>query len=448
MTLVCYGLIISIKGAFMNDPQQPGKYNAFNQTYQADRISEIPVSTSSNTRSKNLAAVDQLVNQNQDLMSRLGIALKRVGILEEELQSFKESQDLLSKQLTTVQDENERLKLSEERLTLMVADLKKDRSETEKQFANIYTECSDAKNQNSDLLNKLSRYKRYQQRIKKNVRPYLNQIKTEIEKLKEECASHTVQKTKLDTKLSEVQKNLKDSIDYIQTQSEEFKIHQNQLIELHEKEKKRLKTENKSLTDLYEKTQEESKQLSSELESLQEKNINLENKTIIIERTLEDMKKNYLEKETELKSDISKLKIEKQKTDMVTTLSEETLQSHTKRLKEKEDECDELKKQLEGQKTLFNETVKKLDKITEKEKATQRLNKELSLSLQKQRADLQEYASHNKELQKNASEKVEALCSVLKSTVEDDTKSSPQYNRIEKLLAEIESGFVNNKSIR
>ncbi len=447
----------------MDDPQRPNKYNAFNQTYEADHVSKIPLPTDAplNTRSKNLAAVDQLVNQNQDLMSRLGIALRRVGILEEDLRSFKENHDLLSKEVENSHDEIERLKLSEERLILTIANLKKNRSEAEKQFAELYTECLNLKNQNSDLFTQLSRYKRYQKRIKENVRPYLNQIKTEVSKLKEEYASTTAQKSRLDIKLNEVQRNLKDSINYIQTQSEEFKNHQNQLIDIHEQASQKLKEENKSLTHSYEEIKNKNTELSSKLERLQEKNIILENKTIVTERAFKEAKEKHLEKEKEFKNAISKLKIEKQKIKTNTELSKESLQSYVKELKEKEEECDELKKQLEGQKTLFNETIKKLDKITEKESALQRLNRELTLSLQKQRTELQEYASHNKELQKDTSKKVDALCSILETTAREEgakntaigtskekLKFYPQYNRIEKLLTEIESGFINNKDIK
>lgn len=240
-----------------------------NRTDKTVAVSQIPLPDEVPSRQRfaqNIPAeilktntVENLISQNEDLMARLKVALRRLSVLELENQKITEesnkirlSQSAFNDQLMVFREKDNAWKK------------RVDQAEKERE---IYAEKFNVLNDKMQKVNiELDRYRKYQDRIKQQVKPYVSQLK-EISKNLE------VKNLELSHDLERKEADLRDL--------------RHQIIELTKNSRTQveiLHNKNIELTSYYEAQLEK---ITSENKNLKENQADLENKALRLHRSLE-----------------------------------------------------------------------------------------------------------------------------------------------------------------
>ncbi|MNK07762.1 Chromosome partition protein Smc [compost metagenome] len=231
------------------------------------------------------STVENLISQNEDLMARLKVTLRRLSLLENENQRFSEEAHNARLSQSSVTDQ---ILVWREKDTLWrhkVDQLEKDKAiQAEKLRA--LTE------QVTSMSADLDRHQKYHERIKTQVKPYISQLKAysktqevKNEELEGALANREAQLRDLRHQIIDVTKN---SLYQVESQEKKMK----EMVEFYETQ---IHTLQKDL-QLLQGTQEELEMKSLKLHSSLERQDALENEVVALRRSKEEVREN-LEKE-------------------------------------------------------------------------------------------------------------------------------------------------------
>lgn len=352
------------------------------------------------------SAVETLLGQNADLMARLGVSLRKAGILEAKINELEKENahirhryDSVKDQVLVIQEKERLLTERSGQITAETAELRERLSQLERQYAETYLQSQVLEQE----LRRLRNYRFRVQTVIKNLKSRSKQVMDLIQL--EPGASKTVAQT-LELAASELQN--------LRSESSET---QQQLVARYE-------TEIAQLTHRYEHDIKQSfgneiSQLKSELEIarrraadrdlLYESKIRIENQLIFEERqsqlyrdeTQKELQSTK-EENADLRAQLKTRLIEFERMEREQKLMSERLASLEGADKEKND-------QIESLQLLWKEKQAEAERLEEKNRSLQKLNQQLSVNLNAQRREIVDLKSDLEKSTYQASEKIKAL---------------------------------------
>lgn len=338
------------------------------------------LSTPQDTASKS-RAVQTLLSQNQDLMARLTVALKRNVELEQKIDSQEEVYQSLATQYDVLKDQaavhiekNKHLEFENQRLF-------EQSSALEKRFAELYSVYQDKINYIQKMSYRLHRFLQYRKRIKGIVRPFITKLKTEIVDLKNQILVLNEQGIKQLEYINELKKNYSDAIDRIQAITAQNEKTQMDLTQYHETRYQTISDELNTIKTEASSLKTENAELKASVERYAENEASLSNKAIFFERKYTDLKnefeqvsQEFIQQKTADNTRMTNLEIQlKETSSQLAKISEQKTAF--------ENENRQLIDQLQSIQLLYQDNLTKIEELKKQNHAQDQINKELSQSL-------------------------------------------------------------------
>lgn len=322
--------------------------------------------------------LETMLEQHEETLTRLKVNLRRQSRLEDELeqskrliedlkaqvhgqQDFKsvefEKQQLLTERLMNLQSENEQLSL---RINLQNEELQKLREDQQ-------------------------RNKKYQEKIKTEVRPYIEELKTFSSQLEQknktleaQVLSYEIQKKELQTQMEELAKNLK-------LQFDSQKNEQQELILSYEAEIQYASAISKDLHEQLNALTEKNRKLMNAFD----RQIEVENQLIETQRLFETQKKSYEEEILRLQTEQNAIhanntRLQLEKDDYQQRIVLDTQQIDALQIKNAD-----LSTQLESLRFMWSAKNEETERLKMAMESLEKLNLELSSKIQESRQPTQ-----------------------------------------------------------
>ncbi|HPI40913.1 MAG TPA: hypothetical protein PLJ21_08915 [Pseudobdellovibrionaceae bacterium] len=332
-----------------------------NKDHRADSHLNIPKDILKST------TVENLISQNDDLMARLKVTLRRLSTLEIENQKLHEQAQNSHLNQSAVTDQMLVYKEKDQILRNKIDHLERDKEKL------YFT------NQNLEKLSHktkidLERYKRYHEKVRTQVKPYLNELKEYSLNLEKQVAQLEAQLNQKETQIKELREQMGEVSKNARFQVE---LQQKQLEEsVHNYETEIQKLEEK--LQLYKTVESDLQTTKKSLNNSLERKDELENELILVQRLKEDYIQNLNKDLEKLQDRVSELSRQNQKLGIehadlqIRTVENQEVIGHLKT------ENSQLKEQLESLRIMWNAKNDEVDKIKTASKALERLNLELS----------------------------------------------------------------------
>ncbi len=371
------------------------------------------------------STVESLINQNDDLMARLSVSLRRNSKLEEELSHFEKQKRISNHQIEIL---NEKLSLTQAKearslgrdkiLEDQIFKLKDQLKLSETKYFELYNIQKDrAKNLIERIEQhgrRLNRFIKYKSKIKKAV---LN-LKRERTGLATQAQKFELALSSQDVRVNSLQARLDEMGNYIQTQGRKSLSEKAELVQTYEIRQKDLFSE---LENEREARQAANNKLEH-YEKVLNENLHLQSESNRLTQTLDALSLDLKEIKAQLIATQFQLRSQKEES--------ETLQVSEKMLLENKTRQQE---QIESLQVLWSETQKQVELKSARLESLQRLNQSLSISLN-------QFRKENDSL-KNQSEKIKLMTKErlrsLKTEVSQSKIEPEVYQRIEVLLSEL-----------
>lgn len=315
---------------------------------------------------KRSATVEALIHQNDDLVARLKVTLRRLTLLENENDRLRKVQYVLDSQNTALNDQK---RIWEE----------KDSSwrSRERKLEDIIHDFQTRLPEYEGLSEKVERFKKYQERIKTQVKPFIHQLKgyadsltLEIQKLNAELSQRDAQIAALE----QTQNELRNELDRVRTQAEGRQV---MLVEHYERMSEQSVAEFRDLKVTISKLEER----AQGYDETRAREDELANVIIALRRQKDDLYRDSQDKEQDLKADLgqtrSALAVLQENMNEVNRKMQ-TSQSERERLASANTQLEE---QLSSLRYLWNSKADELEKLRANFSAQERLNAELSRQL-------------------------------------------------------------------
>ncbi|RME17020.1 MAG: hypothetical protein D6797_03380 [Bdellovibrio sp.] len=347
-------------------------------------------------------AVNILIQQNEDLMARLSVSLRRISLLEEanaklerENLSLQHKNSNLADRIFLLEEKEKALKERFQKDEVGVAQLKEQLKLREIEFSEYYSQSQERQKELlkkvESLSKRLARFLRYRKRVQMAARHQKQKTQKELAlknadllKAQERVQSLEEELFQEAEKNKHLKKQVEESTEYIQSQAKQFKVDQQKLVDHYEEQLGKLHQKIKDL----ESQNEELVAKNRENEMLYEKNVELENQLVVEKRRQEDVKETLEKEIKELQLKLSQergtakaktLELERAQKDLVE--QHQTLMSLKK-------EKDQLEDQVENLQCLWRDSHAELEKQKEKNKALQKLNQQMSLKMNEYRKEI------------------------------------------------------------
>jgi chromosome segregation ATPase len=338
------------------------------------------------THVKRSSAVEALIQQNDDLMSRLSVALRRISELEAESEAERVQTEEYKSRYENLRDQvlvlKEKTRILSERKEVEESDVQalKNRAQLmEIRYAELYQNTQAREAQLRTELNSLTAKERRQSKFLQKVRTIARGLRQNLKLSEEKSQSLTKRLAEHELTINALKKTATDSAEYIQTQSKEFKERTSELVKTYEG---KLKTQETAINSLQGKL--------TQHEALLEKSIELENKLVITERRFDEYR---LQKEADL-SDLQKSAARFRAENKELALELESTKLKMSEIDEAkkilQTDCQALTEQVETLQLLWRDNQLKLEKSEDKNRALQKLNQELSQTINQYRKEIRE----------------------------------------------------------
>ncbi|MDG0816524.1 coiled-coil domain-containing protein [Bdellovibrio svalbardensis] len=322
------------------------------------------------------STVENLISQNEDLMARLKVSLRRLSLLETENQRMSEETNKTRLAQSSITDQ---ILVWKEKDNLWKQKFDQIEREKEIQAEKLRALQEKVQNMTADLV----RHEKYHERIKTQVKPYITQLKeysrTQDLKLQELESSHAHKEALLRDirhQIIEVTKNSRYQIEASEKKAQE-------MISFYEEQ---IQSMSKELQVLHQ-AQEELEVKTMKLNASLERQDALENELVTLRRRKEDMKQaldkdiqRLQERQSELTRQNQKLGVEHADLQIRVVEDQETIQKL-------ERDNRQYIEQLESLRYMWTAKNEENEKLKVAISALERLNLELSQKLNELRKD-------------------------------------------------------------
>ncbi|MCB0364873.1 MAG: hypothetical protein H6624_05000 [Bdellovibrionaceae bacterium] len=409
------------------------------------------------------AAVESLLQQNEDLMARLAVAIRRSSLIEEKLgkyeaavQQLKDRNEVLADQLLVFREKDRVQGLSRSQYEKQIREYKEKVALLEVQYAEYFATSKERQRRLSSSVDQLSRrlgrYLRYRSQMQRATKKMRRELREQVQGLTTENEVLLQRLQQEEDRLFTLREKLSETVDHIQRQAQESEANQRQLVESYEAQFGQLKEQLKENQDRVLDLEGQLK----DYEALYEEKISLENKLVAANRAVETTENGFNEEVRRLQVELADFRREaKEKSLEVARLTDQNLQE----IAELEDlrlAKSRLEDQVESLQCLWRDANNQLEIQSEKNRSLQKLNQQLSTSLNERRKEVEALRGQMDSHGFRASDKIRELEGQVKTLAEtnvklqEDQDSSREkdlharreaISRIENLIAEIQSGF-------
>ncbi|MEK7357595.1 MAG: hypothetical protein AAB250_14175 [Bdellovibrionota bacterium] len=372
--------------------------------------------------------VETLIGQNEDLMVRLKVNIRRNGVLEQRIlqqeQILEEIQAINASLVAQVQILQEKERLLRDRASGF--DVRSDDMQSE--ILLLKTKLEAAEERRDELHAGLDFEMAFRRRVRKWVRPYINELRGQTEFLDSQLNSR-------EAALSDLRSRFEETIHQLQTLHRRHTEEKTQLVEQYEKRQEAIKAElakaNTEVKYLREKATRLDETLSAKSQT-DNQNIYLERKIKDLESSLGGELKTFQEQAASFRKEAKALAVE-----LATTCAE--LNEIRKERDEASAEKARVQDQFESLQAVWTETQKKMEASRLQQDALNKLNQELSRQLKEERKRKALSAADAVSVEPTLAAGPVPTPPPVPATAASTTNQ--KLDRIENLLAEIESGF-------
>ena len=406
------------------------------------------------------STVETLIHQNEDLLSRLSLSLRRNSSLEENICQLEKKNRILAHKHSNLEDQiyvyKKKDDLIEGKYTKYeerISELKKDLKLFETQYTELYStsqsRVADFKSRLALFSKRIGRYSRFKKRA---IRIY-KELKASHLELRQDHSRLLTEVATLTETGKAMKKNMAAAVERIQQME---KDHQRALAELTSSYEDQLQDKQKT-------TEIQSQEISALTDDLEkakkvyESNVELENQVVHLERKISDQKAGFSTEIEELQAQLQEQRqLAKQKVLEVHTLEEQISEAREVRdvtLNENQ----RLTDQVESLQTLWRNNNEKLESLQQKYTSLQKLNQQISITLNDTRKALQNERDQKETLNFRTKDKIDQLESqvhLLSTQVREDSGSTelsrikPQViDHLQSLIAEVQSGVETAPSL-
>ncbi len=381
--------------------------------------------------------IDALVNQNEDLMSRLGVALRRVALLEEkvsdsrlETEQFRIKYENLNDQLLILKEKSRSLSERKDRDEGEYQTLKDQIQLLEIRYAELYTTTE---SKESNLLKQFEGQDKRARRLER----YRTRVRRAVASLKKSARDKWDAEVRLaQSEISQdnLRKNLAESAEYISNLTRENK---NQLSELTNLNENRVRELHAQLEETIAQNARLAERVT-DYDALVEAKIRLENEIILVERREEEIRIQTAAEVSDLQKGLGRYRNEAKELaiELESTVTE--LQRKNEDIAAANEQIKAFEEQVENLQILWRDNQEQIEKVNEKNRSLQKLNQELSIAINQYRReirDLKEKADTDslKQIEKSAAS----------ITVTTGTPKAAQLEGGPELLQKIDSAFAD-----
>lgn len=322
------------------------------------------------TTSSTSGTVETLLSQNEDLMARLKITLRRMTSLEEELHNAHSELRELKTSHSATQDQlliwREKEKIWKEKNK----EIEQELGEFKERFPEI-----------KKMEYQLERYRRYQEKVKSTIKPYLQQLKDYAQSLHLEIQD-------LQKELHQKEALLHTSEKQVHTLREEkeqlehfFQMNQNHLQESHEAE---IESYRKSLAQLQAANthlEMKAEKLNSSLERQDE----LENLVVALRRSREESDQKIQSEFEQMRDDLQRIRLHNSELGLQLTSVKNESEDAKETLHKERTLRYQLEEQLSSLRFMWTKKCEEFERLQLGHNSLEELNRELSQAMNKLR---------------------------------------------------------------
>jgi len=345
------------KGSFQPNISQ---LNFTESTWQESATNNQPL------HSQRVQSLQSLLQQNEDLSIRLKFSIQKMAELEDNNnQTLTDNRKLQN----TIQALNDQLLIWKEKERLWQERFNK----SEFQLAELRQSFPDIQ----DLRSELSRYHRYHEKVKTQIKPYIQQLKDYAKGLSEHIGNLNIEIERRDFEIQQVTTKNKDLEEDLSSHLATHAQIMSDLKNFYEAEVANLSKENTHLRNSLLIAEKKAEQLDSALERQDE----LLNQTIVLKRKTEDIRLNYLHESEGLKQSLA---IARNEIIQKTAFIDEITENHTSQsseLAQQKELVQQLQDQLSGLRILWTDKCADVERLSLANESLQKINVELSQKL-------------------------------------------------------------------
>lgn len=312
------------------------------------------------------STVETLISQNEDLMARLKVTLRRMTQLEDQNKAFSSELENVKQSYTSVSDQMLIWKEKER--------LWKERNEK------LETEIQGFKARFPDYMRmevQIERLQRYQEKVKTTIKPYVQQLKDYGQSLHVQIQGLNRQLELKETEISEAKHKATGLKEQLNEQARFYEMSQNDLIGQFEKSKESMLSDIRALSESNVALEQKAQNLDRALERQDE----LENLVIALRRNKEDFQSEVqaeLQQLREQNRDLKQTLVEKEMAHQDLQQERENLRTETRLLLSRREELEE---QLTSLRYMWTSKCEENEKLKISQASLEKLNLELSTKL-------------------------------------------------------------------
>jgi chromosome segregation ATPase len=385
-------------------------------------------------------AVEALLNQNDDLMARLSVALRRASQMEEELQEIEKQKriwdhqaDVLRDKLLLVQEKERLHQQRDQKFENEITRLREELRLAETRYVELY---STSKDRTKTLLERIESHARRISRLlkfKERVHVAGKSLKQQHIQLRKQFSSVQFLLAQQDVRCEDLQRRVDELTGYIQNQGHIYSKEKSELVEIYET---KLAESNKRAAESVQQVQKLQGQLQT-FDVTMDQNTLLKNQLISEQRAKEEVTQRLNESVAHLQAQLANvssqckgqiIELDRQANeimDMKTVLSD--LAKEKSRLLD----------QIETVQILWTDSQKQIEQKNARIESLQKLNQQLSISLNQFRKENEQTKAQLQNVGFITQNRLEAL----KGQFMQAHLEPELGQRIDVLLAEMQKGF-------
>jgi len=338
-------------------------------------------------------AMEAVIQQNDDLLARLSVSLRRINGLEEKLKDamteanmHRERYENLKDQLLVMKEQAKRLAGKNNEATEIrrkdeqsTQDLKEQIRVFEIRYAELFQASRSHRQKLEAETDRYTRFAARHTKYRRNIRRAVAVTREELQMLKDKRAAQEMI-------ISDLRINLSETANYVTEQGQNHKRELRDLTTAYETQVKALDGEIQMLV-------EQNKTLglrAGEFDRLQNERYRLENEIVVSKRREDEMRSRYESELNELQVQLGHYRGESIQLAVDLTTRTEHLTTATQLVEELQIEKKAFVEQTETLQALWRDQQAKIESLTEQKISLQKLNQELSRTVNKQRLELRE----------------------------------------------------------
>lgn len=337
--------------------------------------------------------IDTLIQQNEDLMARLTVTLRRVATLEEKLVDSQTESSQAKAKYENVKDQvlilREQSRMLAERIrqaedskakeNLFQNEAREQIQVLEIRYAELYTSSQDRQSKLEEKIAGYERMLRCYRKYRAHVKQIYTTLHAELKALRETRQAQ-------ENVIADLRQNVTETTDYITNQAKEHKNHTATLIAAYEAEINAHKGENDMLVEQNRVLGER----SNDYERIYSEKIKLENDLIVAERREDELKMKTSVELSNLQKALARHRNDAKALSIDIENKTSELVAQTMLVNDLTEQKSALSEQVDTLQLLWRDQQNQLEKISEQKNSLQKLNQKLSISINEYRKEIRE----------------------------------------------------------